>query len=115
LAEKFLAKNLAKNNDGKLEAVTSIKSLRGHVLNDQLVNPQVKPTAHVQKSAMKSDPNQGEGVHVPEHVRIDMDFFLQDLGRLKAEALKKTSEEGLIEDHQKHPRSSKSCGQQRDH
>jgi hypothetical protein len=43
LAENFLAKSLAKklakNNDGKLEAVTSIKSLRGHVLNDQLVNP----------------------------------------------------------------------------
>jgi hypothetical protein len=97
--ENFLAKNLAKklakNNDGKLEAVTSIKSLRGHVLNDQLVNPQVKPTANIQKSAMKSDPNQGEGVHVPEHVRIDMDSFLKDLDRLKAEALKKTSEEGL--------------------
>jgi hypothetical protein len=45
---------------------------------------------------MKSDPNQGEGIHAPEHARIDVDFFLKGLERLKAEALKKTSESKMI-------------------
>jgi hypothetical protein len=82
--------------DMTLHTVQSAKSLKGHNLNKQMVDPQDKPTSVIQQSAIDTGvTNQGEGIHTPEHVRVDVDKFLSDLEKMKADALKKAKNGSL--------------------
>ena len=82
--------------DEPLQTVQSIKSLRGHNLNGQMTNPTNKPTSVIQQSAIKTgETNQGEGIHTPEHVHVDVDKFLKDLEIMKADALKTAKNDSM--------------------
>ena len=72
----------------KLQAVKSVKILRNHNVNANILEPKSLPTSQIQQSAMDAgEIDQGECVHVPEHVNLDRDKFLQDLQRLQEEAV----------------------------
>ena len=82
--------------DMTLHTVQSVKSLKGHNLNKQMVDPQDEPTSVIQQSAIDTGvTNQGEGIHTPEHVLVDVDKFLSDLEKMKADALKNAENDSL--------------------
>ena len=82
----------------KLQAVNSVKTLRTN-LNANLMEPGEKATSRIQQSALDANGeiNQGESVHIPEHVNLDRDKFLKDLERLQEEALAKAASGSLRE------------------
>ena len=58
----------------KLQAVKSVKILRNHNVNANILEPKSLPTSQIQQSAMDAgEIDQGECVHVPEHVNLDRD------------------------------------------
>ena len=80
----------------KLQAVKSVKILRNHNVNANILEPKSLPTSQIQQSAMDAgEIDQGECVHVPEHVNLDRDKFLQDLQRLQEEAVAKAANGSL--------------------
>ena len=67
-----------------------MKSLKSHKLNENLISPSQQHTSAIQQSAIKAgEPDQGEGIHIPEHVHLDQDRFLQELELLSKSAAEK--------------------------